>query len=313
MKGELKDTSEQIKKFKQQTKKNSEFSKLGENDFIPLKELQQNEKRLNSEISKVQKEIHKAKSKSLLIMEISILPLVFLLVISTGAGDFLFNFDGQNDGSSEFKTKHLIENLKGDTVDTWKSWKLVGTTMNVNIVNAKGIPDEKVDVIKNAIASEEVIEIDDWLTGKGFRGESSEYYVGWAGALNKIENNTTFQVPKKFNIIESSTGEGDVIITLSNLKDTDGYTGYTKSIVENNEILKSFITIYNTSNLTDEQLSTIVRHEFGHALGLGHSTATEDLMAPTIDMTFPYVSECNVAAINDLYNGREGTHTVCEK
>jgi predicted Zn-dependent protease len=64
--------------------------------------------------------------------------------------------------------------------------------------------------------------------------------------------------------------------------------------------------------LTDEELSTIVRHEFGHALGLGHSTAPEDLMAPNIDMTVPYISECNIDAIVNLYNGVQGS-TVCEK
>ena len=107
-------------------------------------------------------------------------------------------------------------------------------------------------------------------------------------------------------------GEGDVVITLSNLRDADGYTGYTKSVVEGHEILKSFITIYDVNNLSDEELSTIVRHEFGHAIGLGHSTAPEDLMAPNIDMTVPYISECNVDAITDLYSGIQGS-TVCEK
>ena len=83
-------------------------------------------------------------------------------------------------------------------------------------------------------------------------------------------------------------------------------------LIKSRKILKSFITIYDISNLNDEELSTIVRHEFGHAIGLGHSTAPEDLMAPTIDMTIPYISECNIAAINDLYSGIQGD-TVCEK
>ena len=114
------------------------------------------------------------------------------------------------------------------------------------------------------------------------------------------------------NILTSEGGEGDIIITFSNLRDSDGYTGYTKAIVDGNEILKSFITVYDVNNLNDEELETIVRHEFGHALGLGHSTASEDLMAPNIDMTVPYISECNIDAIVDLYNGIEGS-TVCEK
>ena len=185
--------------------------------------------------------------------------------------------------------------------------------MNVNIVNARGMDEHKIDVIIDAITSDESIDIDDSISHKGPKGTSSSYYKGWSGALKQVSDlETKFNIPTNFNVIKSYGGEGDVIITLSNLKDNDGYTGYTKSIVEGNEILKSFITIYDVSNLTDEELSTIVRHEFGHALGLGHSTAPEDLMAPTIDMTIPYISQCNIAAIEDLYNGIQGS-TVCEK
>jgi predicted Zn-dependent protease len=121
-----------------------------------------------------------------------------------------------------------------------------------------------------------------------------------------------YNIPTELNIVTSNGGEGDIIITLSNLRDSDGYSGYTKSVVDRNEILKSFITIYDVNNLSDDELATILRHEFGHALGLGHSTAPEDLMAPNIDMTVPYISECNIEAIADLYNGIQGS-TVCEK
>jgi hypothetical protein len=221
--------------------------------------------------------------------------------------------DFTNDETTSFKTRHLIEDLRGDTVDTWKSWRLVGTTLNVNVLNSKGLSENRIDVIKNAITSEESLEIDDSLTHKGPKGFSSTYFTGWAGALKHIASkDTLYNIPTDFNVITSNGGEGDVIITLSNLRDGDGYTGYTKSVVDGNEILKSFITIYDVTNLTDEQLGTILRHEFGHAIGLGHSTAPEDLMAPNIDMTVPYISECNISAVIDLYNGIQGS-TVCEK
>ena len=50
----------------------------------------------------------------------------------------------------------------------------------------------------------------------------------------------------------------------------------------------------------------------GHALGLAHSTAPEDLMAPTITTEFPYISECDVDAIVKLYDDGKSSQVVCE-
>lgn len=289
----------------------SEWQKI---DFVEgksINELKEQERKLSRDIYSVQKEIKKTKSKPILIAELFLLPVVFTLVMSTGVD---INFlESSSQESDSFKTRFFIENLRGDTVDTWKSWRLIGTSMNVNIVNPRGMDESKIDVIIDAITSDESFDIDDSISHKGPKGTSSSYYNGWSGALKQVSDiETKFNIPTNFNVNKSYDGEGDVIITVSNLKDNDGFTGYTKSIVDGNEIVKSFITIYDVSNLTDEELSTIVRHEFGHALGLGHSTAPEDLMAPTIDMTIPYISQCNIAAIKDLYNGIQGS-TVCEK
>ena len=289
----------------------SEWQKI---DFVEgksINELKEQERKLSQDIYSVQKEIKKTKSKPILIAELFLLPVVFTLVMSTGVD---INFlESSSQESDSFKTRLFIENLRGDTVDTWKSWRLIGTSMNVNIVNPRGMDESKIDVIIDAITSDESFDIDDSISHKGPKGTSSSYYNGWSGALKQVSDiETKFNIPTNFNVNKSYDGESDVIITVSNLKDNDGFTGYTKSIVDGNEIVKSFITIYDVSNLTDEELSTIVRHEFGHALGLGHSTAPEDLMAPTIDMTIPYISQCNIAAIEDLYNGIQGS-TVCEK
>ncbi len=310
MKKELDYTTKQIKLL-EKNRKVSDWEKIDYVNGKSIDELKHQENNLTQEINQIQKEIKKSQSKTLLITELSLLPVVVLLILISGLGNSIM--DSTNDDSTSFKTRHLIENLRGDTVDTWKSWRLVGTTLNVNVLNAKGLSENRIDVIKNAITSKEALEIDDSLTHKGPKGFSSTYFTGWEGALKNLAlKDTLYNIPTDFNIITSNGREGDIIITLSNLRDGDGYTGYTKSVVDGNEILKSFITIYDVTNLTDEQLGTIVRHEFGHALGLGHSSAPEDLMAPNIDMTVPYISECNTNAIRDLYNGIQGS-TVCEK
>lgn len=289
----------------------SEWEKLEFLEGKSIDELKDKERKLSQEIFSAQKKIKKKNSKPVLIAELFLLPVLFTLVMTAGVDiNFLESSSYEPDS---FNTKLLTENLRGDTVDTWKSWRLIGTSMNVNIVNVRGMDEHKIDVIINSISSDESIDVDDSISHKGPKGTSSLYFKGWSGALKQVsDKETKFNIPTNFNVIKSYGGGANVIITLSNLKDNDGFTGYTKSIVDGNEIRKSFITIYDVSNLTDEELSTIVRHEFGHALGLGHSTAPEDLMAPTIDMTIPYISECNIAAIEDLYNGIQGS-TVCEK
>jgi hypothetical protein len=310
MKKELDYTTKKIK-ILEKNQIISEWNNIDNISGKSINELKRQEKNLSQEIKEIQKDIKKSQSKTLLITELSLLPVVVLLILVSGLGNSIIDYT--NDESTPLKTRHLIENLRGDTVDTWKSWRLVGTTLNVNILNAKGLSENRVDVIKNAIISEDSLEVDDSVTHKGPRGFNSNYFLGWQGALKyaAIED-TLYNIPTDFNVLTSNGGEGDIIITLSNLRDGDGYTGYTKSVVDGNEILKSFITIYDVTNLSDEELSTIVRHEFGHALGLGHSTAPEDLMAPNIDMTVPYISECNIDAIVNLYNGVQGS-TVCEK
>ncbi len=212
------------------------------------------------------------------------------------------------------KTRYLTENIRGDTVDTWKFWKIDSeSTLVVSIVNADQADKNRINVIKDAILSDEEETIDDSLTHKGPVGYASTYHIGWKGALEKAsKSETKYPIPTRFKIVESGD-VGNIVITLSAARDQDGYSGYTKSTVDGNEILKSQITIYDVNSLSDDMLAAIIRHEFGHAIGLGHSTAPEDLMAPSINMQAPYISECDVNAVAKLYDGATMTSTVCEK
>jgi hypothetical protein len=312
MKKELDSTTSQIRQIEAKSK--TERKSMQKIDEPAIKSLKNQETELIQEISKIQKEIKKSRSKVLLIAELAVLPAMFLILLMSGVTDTIFSNFESKETPNVLRTKYFTENLRGDTIDTWKSWRLVDSTLSINILKSPRVTEHQLEVIKNAIISEKTAEFDDSLVHKGPKGTKSTYYVGWAGALKEAaKEETKYNIPTNFKFVGSNGGEGDIIITLSNIKDTDGYTGYTKSITEDTEILKSFITIYDISNLSDDQLETIVRHEFGHALGLGHSTATEDLMAPTIDMTIPYITDCNIDAIVNLYNAKSDSQTVCEK
>jgi len=272
---------------------------------ILLKEINSDLKKKNTDLESSKNNIQTAqmvksqsKNKSrnhLTLLSVAVIPVIMFATM--GVGTDLFEQEPVE--SSTLKSKYVTENLKGDTIDTWKSWNIVpGTTLTVNIVNSDLLDNEKIQIIKETITSSETIIIDDSLTHKGPKGTSSTYYLGWSGSLNDAAElySTKYPIPNSFDIIESGRGEGDIIINLSNLKDGDGYAGYTKSIVDGNEILKSHITIYDVKNLSESQLSTIALHEMGHALGLAHSSAPEDLMYPVIETNFPYISECDISA-----------------
>lgn len=217
---------------------------------------------------------------------------------------------------SEMPTNYVIQNLQGDTIDTWLSWRLLqGSVFHVGITNGEKYPD-KIPLIREVILSEESIQIDDSLLHKGPQGSTSTYYLGWLGALKQASSHSTeFHIPTNIEVTSSPGGEGNITILLTDERSGDGFSGFTKSIADEsqNQILKSTITIYEAGNLDDEQFKIILRHEFGHALGLAHSTAPEDLMAPSIMTTYPYISECVIDSIVSLYDGGRNSQVTCEK
>ncbi|MGI0087306.1 MAG: matrixin family metalloprotease [Nitrosotalea sp.] len=213
-----------------------------------------------------------------------------------------------------YNSNYVIQNLQGSVVNTWVSWNLVqGQVLHVNIVNDANLPEDKINAIKDAILSSGTVTVDNSLLNEGPSGTTSTRYKGWDGALANLKNDPTkFYIPQSFDITEDKSGAGDIVLTLTNDQNPDGLSGFTKSVADGNQILKSKITIYVASRLSGAQLSAITRHEFGHALGLAHSTDPQDLMHAVIRTDYPYISGCDIAAIKGLYEGDERSQVLCQ-
>ena len=209
------------------------------------------------------------------------------------------------------KTSYLVQNLKGDGLETWYAWQ-PRDSIKINIVGEDKYPKEKIDAIKKAITSKETIEIDNSLVYKGDEGTFSTYYVGWEGVIDHIREVRGIETPIEISFTHKD--DSDIVITLTNSKSAEGLSGQTTSTVNDAEktILRSFITIYEVDKLSSEHMEIIIRHEFGHVAGLAHSTAPEDLMYPVIQTAAPYVSECDIDALVHLYTGGKTSQVVCE-
>ncbi len=311
----LKKINESIeKKSKVTLKEKEKMVKELETLHHKTNEMEQTKKFLEKSILREEQKNKKLSKKNISIIAGAA---ITIAIITTGYSILVVDLVGQQyqmTNLGEIRSNYVVQNLKGDTIDTWLSWRLVdGSIINVNLIDGQKYPD-KVDIVKSVILSEEAIEIDNSLLHKGPKGTTSTYYVGWAGALASTSTPSEFYIPQKFNVIESSGGEGDITIKLTSQSSGDGYSGFTKSIVDDaqNQILKSEITIYEVDKLSKAQFETILRHEFGHALGLAHSTAPEDLMHPTIETNYPYISDCDIDAIVSLYDGGKKSEVTCE-
>lgn len=177
-----------------------------------------------------------------------------------------------------------------------------GQTLDLAIKTEPSISAEQIHAVKDAL-----------MSTNSFIKDGKIFYEGWQGALKATKHDTKFYIPTNLKIIDSNNNQVKVTIILTSSKSDLGYSGYT-TFIENHKVMKdSRIIIYQADKLSRENLVAITRHEFGHAIGLGHSTLYGDLMYPDINIKSAFISECDVKALIALYDGKGLSQVICEK
>lgn len=272
-----------------------------------LGQLLQKQNSISREIILVKKRIQKLSAKAILKIELAVLPVVIILLFFVAANYVI----QPTEVNSVIKTRYVIENLRGSSTDGYNYWNLSNQTLLiVNVENNDHVSNQKIQAAEQAILSAETVASDGSLHPNA-KPELHKLFRGWQEAL-QTASGTKYPIPKKFNIIHSQNGDGQIVIMLSTIHSKEGYSGSTKTIADGNQILKSFITIYDSNKLTDDQIGSIVRHEFGHALGLPDTGNSEDLMHGTITTNNPYISTCDIDALEKSYNGIKPSDDFCK-
>jgi predicted Zn-dependent protease len=269
------------------------------------------DKKLLGEIVKAN--VSKTARKNYLIMVLAIIGIALtvgtypIILINLG----IVKLYDYNTVQSEFFINDLKVESTDQTALPLSSWFLVkGDTLRINVVNGEDYP-EKTYIVRKVIYSNQVVSNDINAIGKG----EKTYYLGWQNALETAATQeTTRYIPQKFQIISSEKGEGDITITFSPLQNGDGKLGSTKILVDNfrNEILKAHITVYQVDEISDQTIEAVIRHEIGHALGLPHAMASNDLMNASFSIDRAYISECDINGIVTLYNEKNLHPFVCK-
>ncbi len=234
--------------------------------------------------------------KTLTIMSISTTIIVIIVAV--------LHFSSTNNESA---TDYAVLDSGGVLVKTWAAWHLdKDEPLHVRIINSTLESSNQYSAINDAIMSE------DHLTYEN--PTQAVYYVGWNDALGSVKGLKTKYAIPQISLSKTDNEVGDVIIRLTDTKDPK-YSGFTKSIIDtkNHQILKSIITIYDVKDLTDTQIEAVVRHEMGHALGLGDAEGENDLMNHVIDLKYSYITQCDVQSIIILYNDTDSQKVHCAK
>ncbi|MGY5148150.1 MAG: matrixin family metalloprotease [Candidatus Nitrosopumilus sp. bin_7KS] len=157
-------------------------------------------------------------------------------------------------------------------------------------------------IVRDAKVSETQVDIvEDAINSKKIKNSGRQLFLGWNEGIKEISKSFGVKVPS-LEIQYKLERTESIIIHLSEKTNSEGYNGYTNLFYDaNGNITKALVTIYNTDELNKIQLESIIRHELGHALGLGHTNVENDLMQPTINMNFNVISLLDLQALASIY------------
>jgi predicted Zn-dependent protease len=197
----------------------------------------------------------------------------------------------------------LPTNAKGSeltTINTFFPWKeQTDKTLQVSIIKETPLSADQMERVKNAITGYGTVKFDDTTT-----------FVSWNEALKAASEFKTKTPLPTIEMTSDNNKGADITISITDAENSDGYSGYTTHVLEDNKIVRSNITIYDINNISGEQISSITRHEFGHALGLAHADSPDDLMYNIVQVP-SYVTNCDVDSLLSLYDGNEQSASVC--
>jgi len=168
----------------------------------------------------------------------------------------------------------------------------------------ENVQENKIPVLimRDAKVSENQVEIVEQAINSKIVGNSERtLFFGWNEGIKEISKSFGVQVPTLEIQYKLERTEA-ITIHLSEKTNSQGYNGYTNLFYDaNGNIEKALVTIYNTDELNKIQLESIIRHELGHALGLGHTNVENDLMQANINMNFNAISLLDLQALAHVY------------
>jgi predicted Zn-dependent protease len=156
--------------------------------------------------------------------------------------------------------------------------------ISVAIISDFDIDDKTVQIIKEVIESE--------------KQDNGEFF-GWNQALLFISEKTNTNIP--LLKLTDDIGESSITIELSKSEGPKNMDGFTQYEIIDKKINKATVIIYDYDMLKQEQLELVVRHELGHALGLGHTYNSLDLMFPALDSKYSLISMFDLETLSEIY------------